>query len=73
MKKAEQLSPRLKAFYTLLLLTHPSDWCLIHNTMRSAVAEGEVSKAEEEQYRQMVDWLLNRRRKKANKNSRRFH
>lgn len=70
MKKAEQLSPRLKAFHTLLLLTHPSDWYLIHNTMRAEVAEGVISKAEEDQYRQMVDRLLNKWRKKAKKNRR---
>lgn len=67
MKKLEKLSPKLKAFYVLLLMTHQSDWCLIHTTMRSAVAEGEISKAEEEQYRQMVDELLAKRMKKAKK------
>lgn len=67
MKKLEKLSPKLKAFYVLLLMTHQSDWCLIHATMRSAVAEGEISKAEEEQYRQMVDELLAKRMKKAKK------
>ena len=70
MKKAEQLSPRLKAFCTLLRMTHPRDWCLIHNTMRAAVADGEISKAEEDHYRQMVDRLLNKWRKKSKKNSR---
>ena len=70
MKKLEKLSPKLKAFYVLLLMTHQSDWCLIHTTMRAEVAEGVISKAEEDQYRQMVDRLLNKWRKKSKKNRR---
>ena len=57
------MNERLSALKYILIMTDEDDWPLIHDTVRNEVRNGEISKEEEQQYRQMVDDMLLEREK----------
>lgn len=59
MDNMTQNNTTIEALEYILNLTNQSDWYLLHNTVRTCVREGKITKDEEQIYKDIVDKKIN--------------